>query len=177
MVDELEEHVVYRMQRGDETAFRKVLDHQLPQLMAYTTRLTGSVSDAEDIVQETFMRLWAKRESYDPQKAKLSTWLHRIAHNQFIDRYRKRVHEGRDVSDHLPHSEGPDNNLESADRNHAVGLALMQLDERQRSALVLTHYQGLAHKDVAAILEISVDALESMLRRSRRKMKDILVKS
>jgi len=175
MVEELEAHVISRMQSGDHVAYRQVLDHHLAQLMAYATRLTGSVPDAEDIVQETFVRLWANRQRYDPSKARLSTWLHRIAHNQFVESYR-RARVRKPDEDEDSSTIGPDAALESATQGQAVSQALMQLDERQRSALVLVHYQGMPHKDVADILDISVDALESMLRRSRMKLKDILVK-
>ncbi len=183
MAEELEANVISRMQAGDTTAFRKVLDHHLAQLMAYATRMTGSVTDAEDIVQETFVALWKTRERYDPKKAKLSTWLHRIAHNQYIDSYRRAsartISIDEDVypaGNHLEDQE-PDSVLETNARNEAVSRALMQLDERQRSALVMTHYQGLSHREVAEILELSKEALESMLRRSRKRMKDILVNS
>ncbi|MBL6689878.1 MAG: sigma-70 family RNA polymerase sigma factor [Pseudomonadales bacterium] len=176
MVEELEAHVISRMQSGDHVAYRQVLDHHLAQLMAYATRLTGSVPDAEDIVQETFVRLWTNRQRYDPSKARLSTWLHRIAHNQFVDSYRRTRDRKADGDEDSSVVHGPDAFLESATQGQAVSQALMQLDERQRSALVLVHYQGMPHKDVADILDVSVDALESMLRRSRKKLKDILVK-
>lgn len=175
MVEELEAHVISRMQSGDHVAYRQVLDHHLGQLMAYATRLTGSVTDAEDIVQETFVRLWTTRHRYDPSKARLSTWLHRIAHNQFVDSYR-RAKTRKPEHDEDSSVQGPDDLLESATQGQLVSQALMQLDERQRSALVLVHYQGMPHKEVADILDVSVDALESMLRRSRKKLKDILVK-
>ena len=87
MIEDFEE-VAESFLAGDVVAFEQTLDHHGPSLMRYTTRLLNSKSLAEDIVQETFLRLWINREKYDPSKSKLSTWLHRVAYNLCMDVYR-----------------------------------------------------------------------------------------
>ena len=89
MVEELEAHVIERMRKGDGKAFRQLLDHHFASISSYTRRMIQHSAEAEDIVQETFIRLWASRDRFDPDRVKLTTWLHRIAHNLCIDSYRR----------------------------------------------------------------------------------------
>ncbi len=177
MVEDLHDDIVQRMREGDSDAFATILDHHLSQVLGYVKRILPMTpaADAEDIAQETFIRLWTARERFDVDRARLSTWLHRIAHNLCIDHLRKHKHDADLVDSET--SDGPDTIAETDDQSARVNVALMKLDERQRSALVLCHYQGFSNKQAAAILEISVDALESLLRRSRSKLKEILLKS
>ncbi len=176
MVEELDEQIISKMQSGDHAAFRLILDRHLSQLMAYASRMTNSAMDAEDIVQETFFRLWTLRNRYDPKKSKLSTWLHRIAHNLCVDNYRLAAVRSTKNYTGLEHQhdEGPLVNLEIQLQSKEVAHALMQLNLQQRSALVLFHYQGLSHRAISTVLDLSSDAVESLLRRSRKKMRENL---
>ena len=160
----------------------------------YTVRMIGNASNAEDITQEVFLRLWARADSYKPEASKLSTWLHNIAHNLCIDYFRKNNRFIQDSSEiyeteenlHLasvsdrPHgiatsgSDEPEHELAKKTRDHDVKKALMTLPERQRSAIIMCHYQGISNKDAAHIMEISVDALESLLSRGRLKLRKLL---
>ena len=159
------------MQRGDRAAFRRILDRQLGPVTNYVKRMLPASADVEDIVQETFVRLWTHRTDYDPSRASLTTWLHRVAHNLCMDEYRRRRPEAQDPAVIESATDGPDRSYDDDLARQQIATALSTLDERQRSALVLTHYQGLPQQDVAAILDLSVDALESLLRRSRQKLR------
>ena len=160
----------------------------------YTVRMTGNAANAEDITQEVFLRLWTRADSYKPEASKLSTWLHNIAHNLCIDYFRKNNRFIQDSSEiyeteenlHLasvsdrPHgiatsaSDEPEHELAKKTRDHDVKKALMTLPERQRSAIIMCHYQGVSNKDAAHIMEVSVDALESLLSRGRLKLRKLL---
>jgi RNA polymerase sigma-70 factor (ECF subfamily) len=172
MARELEPHVIKRMQAGDSQAFRQILDHHFGSISAYVQRMIQHSAEAEDIVQETFVRLWTSRDRFDANRVKLSTWLHRIAHNLCIDSYRRNQHRIEVSEDTF--QEGPQLEYEKAMESRQVRSALMELAERQRNAIVLCHYQGLPNKQAAEILGVSVDALESLLRRGRSKLKDRL---
>lgn len=165
-----------RIRAGDTSAYRQILDQQLPSVSRYVTRMTDTSSEAEDITQEVFLRLWTHAEKYDPRLARVSTWLHNIAHNLCIDHFRKQskfISEGGE--DEIPGGQEPDNAFQTETRDQMVKGALMTIPERQRSAIVMCHYQGLSNKEAASIMNISVDALESLLARGRRTLKSLLV--
>lgn len=160
---------------GDRAAFaRLVHEHQRP-LSAYARRLLMDPVAADDVVQETLLRLWTKADRFNPQAARLTTWLHRIAHNLCIDQQRRgaRLTELPPAWDPAG-EEGPEQDRVRQEQSRRVSEALKTLPERQRCALLLCHYQGLSNSDAAHILEISIDALESLLARARRRLKQDL---
>lgn len=167
--------LIERTQTGDNTAFQILLHRYLPMINSYAVRMLGNQADAADIAQEVFIRFWQKAQSFDPAKAKLSTWLHQIAHNLCIDHFRK---HGRLGAEQEPEEAGVESALEHAETqtetSELVKLAISQLPERQRSALLFCHYQGLSNKQAAEILEVSVEALESLLARARKALRQSL---
>ena len=194
MVEKSEAALVKLVARKNQAAFKKLLNMHLSGINRYTVRMIGNAANAEDITQEVFLRLWTRADSYKPEASKLSTWLHNIAHNLCIDYFRKnnRFIQGSseiyetEESLHLtsvsvrPHgiatsgSDEPEHELAKKNRDHDVKKALMTLPERQRSAIIMCHYQGVSNKDAAHIMEVSVDALESLLSRGRLKLRKLL---
>ena len=160
---------------GDERAYRALLAAHLGPLNRYARRMLGDRDEADDVTQEVFVRLWTDAHRYRPETARLTTWLHRIAHNLCVDRQRR---NGRvsPVGDALPEGEapGPEGDLAGAARVRRVREAVAELPERQRSALVLCHYQGLGNREAAEIVGVSVEALESLLARARRTLRRAL---
>jgi RNA polymerase sigma-70 factor (ECF subfamily) len=167
--------LVRRVAGGDREAFRRLLVlHQRP-LSAYARRMLGDADLADDMVQETFLRLWARAGRFDPGAARLTTWLHRICHNLCVDSRRRNVRQVTlDDPPELASEGGPQMLQEQADLALRVQRALAALPERQRSALLLCHYQGLSNREAAQILDSSVEALESLLARGRRRLKQEL---
>ncbi len=168
-VSEQETELIRRTQLGDGDAFQILLHRHLPMIHAYAMRMTGNQADASDIAQEVFIRFWQKADSFQPEKAGLSTWLHQIAHNLCIDFFRKNSKQQNLVTHN--HEEAIDTSEEVLDRQNQLKDAIGKLPERQRSALLFCHYQGLTNKQAAHILDVSVDALESLLSRARRTLK------
>jgi len=165
--------LVRRVAAGDREAFSVLLNlHQRP-LSAYARRMLPDASAADDIVQETFLRLWSRAKSYDSSAARLTTWLHNIAHNLCVDSFRRdaRIRFTGDDSEFDGTGSGPGAEHDAGERSECVRRALQELPERQRSGLLLCHYQGLSNRDAARILDVSVDALESLLARARRSLK------
>ncbi len=192
MQEELDPSVVEDMLAGSANAFRQVLKHHIGPVTHYVTRMTrysyrqGTAEDpVEDLVQETFVRLWEKRQDYDPTRAKLTTWLHRIAHNLCIDHFRRsRSRQKAETEsqgtvvipgDMASDKDSPDKQMTQQTQALRVRQALMALPERQRSAIVMCHYQGLSNREAAEITGVSVDALESLLARARGKLKQTLL--
>lgn len=146
--------------------------------MTFSTRLVRNQAEGEEIAQETFLRAWQNAGKYEP-KAKVSTWLHRIARNVAIDRLRKKsrneeAFELDDERDEAPLSGRPSRLLVRKQEQLGVQEALNQLPERQRSAILLCHEQGLSNPEIAEVLETSVEATESLLSRARRRLRALV---
>ena len=160
---------------GDPKASREMVDRYLAPITRFAARLLGDAAEAEDVAQEAFLRLWRQARRWEP-RAKLSTWLYRVAHNLCIDRLRSRQIRAGAPPPESP--EGPPDAstlLENRDTAEAVTQALRELPERQRAAMVLTHYEGLRNYEAAEVMDVTVDALESLLARARRQLKKRLL--
>ncbi len=160
---------------GDGAACRVLVERHLGPVTAFARRLLGNRADAEDVAQETFLRLWAKAGDWRPGGAQLTTWLHQVALNLCRDRGRRRpmapLDAVPDTADPQPLPAAAVQRREVAAR---VERALAALPQRQRAAIVLCHHQGLGNAEAAAVLGIGVEALESLLARGRRALRRTL---
>ena len=164
-------------------AFAEIVDAFLAPLTRYCRRMMHQSTDADDMVQEAFAKVWTDAGRFNAESARLSTWLHQIAHNLCVDHFRKhnrmveedptdqdsRINDRADSQD-----DAPDDLLFAEVTSDQVRQALDDLPERQRSALLLCYYQGLSNRDTAAVLDLTVAALESLLARARRALKQNL---
>ena len=135
---------------------------------------------AEEVLQDTLMKAWREAARYDPDRARLSTWLHQIAHNLCIDILRRQRREQplKENADSIIDSDqSPESLMQTQETQRQLTSAVSALSERHRTALILTYYQSLPNRDVAQIMGISVRALESLLVRARRELKKILEES
>lgn len=161
-----------RVAAGDSAAWSAIVARHLPRLVGYAWRLTGTRAEAEDVAQECFVRLVRKAPEWRPGEASLATWLHRVATNQCIDRHRRGTPAALDdIDPELIATPGAGAVDRAIDVTRTVRRALAALPERQRAAVVLAHYQGFANPEVARILGVSVEAVESLLARGRRALK------
>lgn len=160
---------------GDEQAYRFLLDRHLDRIHGLAQRMLGNAADAEEVAQDTFLRAWQQIPQWQAGNAKFSTWLHRVALNLCHDALRRR-RDDRPIEDFDPVSgePGPEHLARHHDRSLQVRAALAQLPERQRDAIMLSHYQELSQREAAQVLEVSERALESLLARGRRALRDLL---
>ena len=138
--------------------------------------LTGNLkSMAEDVAQEAMLRAWRQAPRWSFGQAKFDTWLHRVALNLCYDRLRRRREIATEAPPDRP-DEGPapDRGLLAAETGLRVDAAMRRLPDRQREAVVLCHYQEMTNIDAASAMEISVEALESLLSRGRRALRGAL---
>lgn len=163
-----------RISGGDAGAYREFSERHLAAILRYAFRLLGDVSEAEDVTQETFLRVWQRAADYQPRGGKPTTWLYRIAHNLCIDRLRRRRKQDPAALDRLSSGDRPADQLDRAHVAAEVSAALESLPERQRAALVLCHYEGLSNLEAAEVLGCRVHALESLLARARRALRESL---
>lgn len=164
--------LVVRVGEGDPAAYRELVRRHAAPLHQYALRLTRHPTDAEDVVQETFLRLWLHATDYTPS-ARVTTWLHRIAHNLSVDRLRARKpwEELDEASDAMPSSESQPQLLDAKRSAEALHQALDTLPKRQALAIMLVHLHGLSGEEASSVLGVGEAALESLLSRARRALK------
>lgn len=169
-----EHELVKLTAEGNETAYASLVNQNLKQVYAVAKRMLGNDADAEDVSQEVFLKLWKHAGTFESNRAKLSTWLHRITVNLCIDRYRARKHETISDVDEPSIFGEQYRSVQEQQLSVRVEKELMGLPDRQRLAIILFHYEGHSMKSVGEILEVSVEAVESLLARARRKLKEAL---
>jgi len=168
--------VLQRIARGDAAACSVLLDRHLARLHALATRMLGSAEDADEVCQDAFVRAWRQAPHWKSGGARFSTWLHQVVLNLSRDRLRSR--RATVPMEQLPegaHEDTPEHAQGQRDRSLMIRRAMEQLPARQREALLLCHFQGLTQTEAAAVLAVSVDALESLLARARRGLRDLLL--
>jgi RNA polymerase sigma factor (sigma-70 family) len=170
-----DEALLARVAKGDPAAVRAMVARKLPRLMSLGQRMLGDVGEAEDVAQEAFLRIWKQAARWRPGEARFDTWLHRVALNLCYDRLRRRRETPTDQPpEQVDTGPAPDRGLEARDVASRVSRALQALPERQREAIVLCHYQELGNIEAAAVMGVSVEALESLLSRGRRALRAAL---
>lgn len=170
-----DEELLARVAHGDPASVRALVARKLPRLLSLAGRMLGDASAAEDVAQEAFLRVWKQAPRWQPGAARFDTWLHRVALNLCYDRLRRR----REMSYAVPPEQidegpAPDRALDASDTGRRVSAALQSLPDRQREAIVLCHYQELGNIEAAAVMGVSVEALESLLGRGRRTLRTAL---
>jgi RNA polymerase sigma factor (sigma-70 family) len=164
---------------GDRHAALALTRRITPRVMGYAARmLGGDRAEAEDVAQETMLRLWRIASEWRQGETKVTTWVYRVATNLCIDRQRTRARRGQvaldavpDPADDVPSAEG---RLQEAGRLAALEAALAELPDRQRQAVVLRHIEGLTNPEIAAVMEIGVEAVESLTARGKRALAAVL---
>ncbi|MBP9952445.1 MAG: RNA polymerase sigma factor [Cypionkella sp.] len=164
--------------KGDAEAARLLTLRLLPQVLGYATRVLGNRTEAEDVAQEAMLRLWQVAPAWRQDEAKVSTWLYRVVANLCTDRLRQGRRRRADALDEVPElsdpSPGAERALMARDRMAALQAGLDSLPERQRQAVVLRHIEGLNNPEIAVILEIGVEAVESLTARGKRALAQAL---
>jgi RNA polymerase sigma-70 factor (ECF subfamily) len=161
--------LLVRYAQGDPAAARMLAAELTPRMYAHSMRVLGNAAEAEDVVQDAMVRLWRIAPEWRTGEAKVSTWLYRVVANLCTDRLRKRrtvpLDEVGELRDSAPSAEQV---LQQRDRQDALQAALGGLPDRQRQAVVLRHIDGLTNPEIAAVLDIGVEAVESLTARGKR---------
>ena len=171
-----DEQLMAAVCKGDQPAFNRLLDRHLDAVNGFLLRMTtGNRPLADDLSQETFLRVWQKAASYRPGRVKVSTWIHTIAHNLAVDHFRRRSEAAiDDATEPADPRGGPDDSLARQQSATVVHDMLDQLPLNQRNAVVLCHLRGFSNEDAAHVLGVGVRALESLLARGRRRLKQLM---
>ena len=176
MVDVLSDHeLLQRTAQGDMRAYRELVGRHLNRSVKIAERMLGNRQDAEDVVQETCLKIWKEAPRWKP-KAKFSTWLYRVLLNACLDRKRKVVpimtDELEELMDGQPIAEEM---MIGRQRSEGVRYALSQLPDRQRAAIVLNYYEEMSNQDAADAMGIGLGAFQQLLFRAKQNVRAFLV--
>ncbi len=170
-----DEVLLERIARGDMAAVSALVSRKLPKLLSLGRRMLNDPVEAEDVAQETLVRTWKQAATWVPGKARIDTWMHRVALNLCYDRLRRRKDNvSPDDVEIIDDAAGPSVQLEQAQAAQALQNALAQLPERQRTAITLNYYQEMSNIEAAAVMGVSIEALESLLARARRTLRTLM---
>lgn len=171
---EADQALMERVSKGDAQAFQQLVDSGTDRVLSIARRMLGDDIEAEDVAQEVFLRLWRQADRWEGGRAQVSTWLYRVTVNSCIDRLRARREDTVEELPEVSREATQQQTLEEYDLQKYVEMALQNLPERQRMALVLFHYENLSMNAVAEAMDASVEAVESLLARGRRALKKSL---
>jgi RNA polymerase sigma-70 factor (ECF subfamily) len=171
--------------QDDEGAFVQLVRRWEAPIQRLCTRMTGDAHRAQDLAQETFVRVFASRKEYRPE-GKFSTWLWRIALNLCYDELRRQQRRGESLLDgvggethakleaYVAPEPSPDGALADRERNERVKNALMRLPERYRAVLTLRHYEGLKFHEISEVLGIPEGTVKSRMAEALARLSKLL---
>ena len=164
---------------GDASGARMLTVRLVPRILGYAARLLNDRAEAEDVAQEAMLRLWRVAPNWRQGEAKVSTWLYRVTTNLCTDRLRVRQRRKVVALDDAPDMEdgarGAEADLIEAERMAALNAALVALPDRQREAVVLRHIEGFTNPEIADVMDIGIEAVESLIARGKRALTAILL--
>lgn len=174
-IEDSDESLMRLIQQGNHQAFAMLVRRHTQRFFASAYRLCGNATQAEDMVQEAFLKIWQKPSLWKNDKgAKFTTWFYRILINMNIDALRKsRRHVGDGPLEYMADkAPSPEAAFAMNEEQAQLEAALLSLPERQRTALNLCFYDGLTNAEAADIMGVKIKALESLLMRAKAGLKE-----
>jgi RNA polymerase sigma-70 factor (ECF subfamily) len=176
VIDE-DSELLDRLAGGDEAAFRALVERHIDRAYAIALRIVGNAADAEDVVQDTMLKIWSHRGRWQHGRAKFSTWLYRVISNRCIDLRRKprteNVEAVPEVADGQPDAASV---IERNELNSMLEVAMQRLPEQQRIAVILSYHENMSNGEIAQVMDTTVAAVESLLKRGRQQLRQLLRK-
>ena len=164
-----------RVQAGDRTALAELYDGYAPRVLGLLVRLLPNRSDADDVLQEVFWHAWKKADRFDAQRGNALAWLLIMARSRAIDWLRRQKTTDSISNAPEPHTlDQPIDELEQQESADQIKQLLLKLPDGQRSAIKLSFYEGLAHQDIAAHLEIPLGTAKTRIRLGMKRLRDLV---
>jgi len=169
-----------RVKNGDERAFEQLVVLHQGAVIGTVAKMLGDATEAHDVAQQVFLRVWKSAHRYEPT-AKFTTWLFTITRNLVFNEARRRNRrqtvstDEREAAYDLQLADdgarGPSEDLEQKELMRAIDDAIQALPEKQRLAVILRRYEGMAYDDIGKILKTSIPSVKSLLFRARTQLK------
>jgi RNA polymerase sigma factor (sigma-70 family) len=161
-----ERALLQQLRRSDPVALNELLEREWNELVGFAYRHTDSLENAEDIAQESFVRLWASRKEWNTNGSARAI-LYRIARNLAIDERRKRLVRNRTTNLDLPQNRTatPLEITEESELTHEFDAALEKLPEREREIFLLSRHQGLTYAEIAEVMQLAPQTVANLLHR------------
>ncbi len=182
-VSALDFALMARVGAGDHQAFRQLVERHQHAVIGTVAKMLGNPSEAEDIAQQVFLRIWRNAKRYRPD-AKFTTYLYTITRNLVFNETRRKSRKKEVSSDAREENSNqlveanpdgkPDSELLQAELQAAVDAAIAALPETQRMAVVLRNYEQLSYEEIAEVMDLSVSAIKSLLFRARTTLREVL---
>lgn len=170
-----DDDLLFRMQNDDETAFQMLVERHIDRAHGLALRILKNSADAEDVTQDVFVKTWTNRMAWQPGRARFSTWLYRVIVNRCIDLRRAPVNEDLDsVPEPADGATSAEDLIQQSQVHLQVEKAIARLPTQQRAAIVLSYYEEMSNAQVAEIMGTTIDAIESLLKRGRQKLREYL---
>lgn len=170
-----DEELLMRLAADDEAAFRQLVERHIDRAFGIALRIVGSRADAEDVVQDTMLKVWTHRGKWQHGRAKFSTWLYRVVTNRCIDLHRRPRTDNVDAVPE-PADAQPDvvSTMQRNEVTHMLEDAMQRLPEQQRIAVILSYHENMSNGEIAEVMDTTVSAVESLLKRGRQQLRDLL---
>ncbi|QCK85578.1 RNA polymerase sigma factor [Phreatobacter aquaticus] len=175
---DIDDELLERIGQSDEQAYRLLVERHIDRAYALALRILRNGADAEDVVQDSLIKIWSHRGSWVAGRAKFSTWLYRVVTNRCLDLRRlprtDDIDQAPDLADGRPDAVTALHRHEVTD---LLGQAMGRLPDQQRVALTLSYYDDLSNGEIAEVMETTVSAVESLLKRGRQQLRKYLGRS
>lgn len=165
--------LVRRIAQGDSEAFKELMARTLPRALRVARNVVAVEADAEDVVQEAFIRVWRNAAQFEPERGRFTTWLYRIVVNLAIDRRRGRreqlpIESALEIADSGPSADAA---VQMAGEQARIRAAVATLGDRQRVAIGLFYFDNMSSRQAAEVMGINDEAFQALLARARRALK------
>jgi len=175
-VHETDEKLIADTAKGDGDAFEKLVKRYQRQVLSTAYRYVGDATDAEDLTQEVFIKVWEKAGSFKG-RSRFSTWLYRIVVNHCLNYQEKRKRRRTvGLDERIPdEGSGIEHRIEMESRARIVKEAVAELPERQRIALILSRFEGHSYAEISQIMKTSLSSVESLIFRAKDNLRKRLI--
>lgn len=171
-----DDRLLERIGQGDEGAFRRLVERHVDKGYGLALRILRNPADAEDVVQDVLVKVWTTRSTWRAGSARFSTWLYRVITNRCIDLCRRpRTTDVEDVPE-LPDGKADAvSTIHVGEVNLLLERAMGKLPNQQRIAIILSYHDDLSNPEIAEIMDTTISAVESLLKRGRRQLRVTLM--
>jgi len=178
LTSECDDALLARIANNDQNAFRVLVERHIDRAYGLALRILNNRADAEDIVQDTLLKIWLHRGRWESGRAKFSTWLYRVVTNRCIDVRRQPrsedIEQVPEVADDRPLAIAE---IQKHEVNTMLDAAMGRLPDQQRVALILSYHENMSNGDIAEVMQTTVIAVESLLKRGRQRLRELLRRS